>query len=74
LVQPDGYSSTISMDTQPDFFKQIRDNTGYIIHPDEVLADNFSFIMQELNGAKVSMQFSPAGKQLLKDIYTILKQ
>jgi hypothetical protein len=74
LVQEDGYSSTLSMDTQLDFFRQIKDNTGYIIHPDEVLADNFAFIMQELNGAKVSLQFSPAGKQLLLDIKKIIQQ
>jgi hypothetical protein len=71
-VGQDGFSSTLSIDSQPDFFRQIKDNTGYIIHPDEVLADNFSFIMQERNGAKVSLKFSPAGKQLLKDVEAIL--
>lgn len=73
-VKDDGYSSTLSMDSQPDFFRQIKDNTGYIIHPDEVLADNFSFIMQEQNGAKISMKFSAEGKQLLKDIDAILRK
>ena len=72
-VGPDGYSSTLKMESQPDFFRQIKDNTGYIIHPDEVLADNFSFIMQERNGAKVSLKFSPEGKALLKNIEEIIK-
>ncbi|MBL7825771.1 MAG: hypothetical protein JNJ57_04015 [Saprospiraceae bacterium] len=73
-VAEDGVSSTLKLDKQPDFFRQIKDNTGYIIHPDEVLADNFSFIMQELNGAKISTKFSAEGKQLLKDVEAILKK
>jgi hypothetical protein len=73
LVKEDGFSSTLSMTNQPDFFRQIKDNTGYIIHPDEVLADNFSFIMQEKNGSKVTLKFSAAGKQLLADIEALLK-
>lgn len=72
LVQNDGFSSTLKVNTQPDFFRQIKDNTNYIIHPDEVLADNFSFIMQSLNGSKVTEKFSLAGKQLLEDIKKVL--
>ncbi|MCA9178785.1 MAG: hypothetical protein KDB14_30190 [Planctomycetales bacterium] len=30
----------------PDFFRQIGRNTSYIVHPDEVLADNFVFLLQ----------------------------
>jgi hypothetical protein len=74
VVKEDGYSSVLNLESLTDFFKQIRDNTGYIIHPDEVLADNFSFIMVDKNGSKVSARFSPAGKQLLTDIEYILKE
>jgi hypothetical protein len=73
VTKEDGYTSVLDMQKLTDFFKQIKDNTGYIIHPDEVMADNFSFIMVERNGSKISMRFSPAGKQLLKDIETILR-
>ena len=73
LVKEDGYSSFLNLQEQPDFFRQIKDNTGYIIHPDEVLADNFAFIMQEKNGQKVSMNFSAEGKKLLADLEAILK-
>ena len=31
------------------FFEQIGHNTGYIIHPDEILADNFVFLINENN-------------------------
>lgn len=73
LVKEDGYSSTLNIQDQPDFFRQIKDNTGYIIHPDEVLADNFAFIMQEKNGQKVSMKFSAEGKKLLVDLEAVLR-
>ena len=73
IVKEDGYSSTLNMQGQTDFFRQIKDNTGYIIHPDEVLADNFAFIMQEKNGQKVSLKFSAEGKKLLVDLEALLK-
>lgn len=72
-VKEDGYSSTLSIQDQPDFFRQIKDNTGYIIHPDEVLADNFAFVMQEKNGQKVSLKFSAEGKKLMADLEAVLK-
>jgi hypothetical protein len=72
VVKDDGFSSTLNIQEQPDFNRQIKDNTGYIIHPDEVLADNFAFIMQERNGQKVSLSFSKEGKQLLKDLEAVL--
>ena len=74
ITKADGISSTLSLDKLPDFFRQIKDNTGYIIHPDEVLADNFSFIMVEKNGTKLSAKFSPEGKKLLVDIEAILSE
>lgn len=73
MVKEDGFSSTLNIKDQPDFFNQIKDNTGYIIHPDEVLADNFAFIMQEKNGQKVSLKFSEAGKKLMADLEVVLK-
>lgn len=29
------------------FFEQVGNNTGYIIHPEEILADNFSFLVMQ---------------------------
>jgi len=69
----DGLTSTLSIHQIPDFYKQIRDNTTYIIHPDEVLADNFSFIMLDLDGKQASIKFSKEGKHLLKDMDAILR-
>jgi len=73
LTREDGFTSTLSLDSQPDFFAQIRDNTGYIIHPDEVLADNFSFVMVRQKSPALTEKFSAAGKQLLTEIEKVLK-
>lgn len=72
-TKPDGISSPLNISNLPDFFRQIKDNTGYIIHPDEVLADNFAFLMQSKDNPAVIARFSPAGKQLIADFEKILK-
>jgi hypothetical protein len=69
----DGLSSSLNMGKLPDFFRQIKDNTSYIIHPDEVLADNFSFIMLDKDGKQASAKFSREGKALVKEMEAILK-
>jgi hypothetical protein len=69
----DGLSSPLQIPQIPDFYKQIKDNTTYIIHPDEILADNFSFIMLDKDGKQISSTFSKEGKQLLKDMEMLLK-
>ena len=74
ITREDGFSSPLKMNELPDFYRQIKDNTGYIIHPDEVLADNFSFIMVEKNSPQYTAKFSPDGKKLLRDIEVILKE
>ncbi len=73
-TKDDGYSSTLNMREVPDFFRQIKDNTGYIIHPDEVLADNFSFIMLAKKDPAVTAKFSDAGKHLVRDVEAVLKK
>lgn len=74
VTAENGYSSTLQVDKLPDFFQQIKDNTGYIIHPDEVLADNFSFIMRQETNPQYTAKFSVAGRQLLKDMEGVLRQ
>ena len=46
LSRSDG-SSTLSEAEKQGFYEQIGDNTDYIIHPDEVLADNFALLLLE---------------------------
>jgi hypothetical protein len=74
ITKDNGFTSTLSLDKQPDFFNQIKDNTGYIIHPDEVLADNFSFVMGRKKSSALTVKFSEGGKKLLDDIEKILKE
>lgn len=74
VTAADGFSSTLDLKNLPDFFKQIKDNTQYIIHPDEVLADNFSFVMRGKSDPAANAKFSEAGKQLLLDVEKILKE
>ena len=72
-VASDGLHSPIDVQEQPDFFRQIRENTGYIIHPDEVLADNFAFIMREKKGDKIYAKLKDDGVRLLEEIERIIR-
>ena len=64
--------SALSIGHNGDFFKQIKDNTQYIIHPDEIMADNF--MMAVIAHQNNSFEgFSDEGKKLLLDVLEILK-
>jgi hypothetical protein len=65
-------NSTINMDNIPDFFEKITSNTGYIIHPDEIIADNFMYIMMREKKNGLLRSFTDDGIELLKDIKKIL--
>lgn len=66
--------SPIAVNEQPDFFRQIGDNTLYIIHPDEILADNFKFLVLAQTGESMYSlaRFSQKGQQLLREMKRIL--
>ncbi|MFT5166761.1 MAG: hypothetical protein ACI8P3_001993 [Saprospiraceae bacterium] len=61
--------SIIHYKEQPEFWTQIGDNTDYIIHPDEVLADNFVLL---LNGEASWEELSPRGQELLMAMKRII--
>lgn len=64
--------SALSIGHNADFFNQIKDNTQYIIHPDEIMAENF--MMALIANQKGSYEgFSEDGKKLLMDVVEILK-
>ena len=44
LIEEDG-PSLYDVDELGGFFEQVGENTDYIIHPDEILADNFAFLL-----------------------------
>jgi hypothetical protein len=65
-------NATIEMDNVPDFFEKITTNTDYIIHPDEIIADNFMHIMMREKKNGLLQSFSVDGIELLKNIKNIL--
>jgi len=64
--------STVSPSDMENFFQQITDNTNYIIHPDEIIADNFMYIMMREIKNGMQRSFSEEGEKLLEDIKKIL--
>lgn len=65
--------SALSLEHNSNFFQQIKDNTQYIIHPDEIMADNFMMaVIAEKNGDFSG--FSAEGEQLLRDVLKILRE
>lgn len=59
---------TLAPETMPSFFEQIGMNTQYIIHPDEILADNFMILALSKKDPKTLENFNEEGKLLLKKI------
>ena len=53
-------------------FAKIKDNTQYIIHPDEIMADNFQLAVMAYQTGDYSA-FSPGGKQLIDQLTALLK-
>ncbi len=58
-------TSPIDLRQHPEFFRQITQNTQYIIHPDEIMADNFMFLVMTEKQPEMLEQFQPDGKGLL---------
>ena len=59
-------------DAMPSFFDQIKYNTQYIIHPDEILADNFMILAMSKKDPASINDLDEAGKELLRKIENAL--
>ena len=68
-------SSTVKISGIKGFYEQIGTNTEYIIHPDEVLADNFILMCLSNEDEKVLDEYKirEPGRKLIKDIEKIIK-
>jgi hypothetical protein len=67
--------STIRIKNLEDFFDQIGNNTQYIIHPDEVLADNFILICLSKDNPEIldkEYTIRASGKKLIEDLKAII--
>lgn len=73
-VQSDVYGKSVTpLSKLPGFFNNIKDNTQYIIHPDEIMADNFMLALLSVRKNDFR-QFSPEGKKLVEDVISRLRQ
>ena len=61
----------VNLQKTPSFFTKIKDNTQYIIHPDEIMADNFmlALLAKENDDFK---KFSVTGKKLIDQVLDLL--
>lgn len=73
ITRPDG-TSTLNLVDLPDFFRQIRDNTQYIIHPDEVLADNFQIMIISKKRPGILDKLSGRGKALIELVEDVISE
>ncbi len=71
LSQNDG-SSSLNLNKVAGFYEQIQKNTNYIIHPDEILADNFIFMVQAKQDARTLGRFSEGGIRLIEEIGKVM--
>lgn len=69
----DDGSSKMDKGNFQDFFTQIKDNTQYIIHPDEIMADNFMHAIIA-NASGDYSKYSSEGKMLLENVTKNLKE
>ncbi len=74
LVNKTQHMSTGMWMKHPDFERQIGTNTNYIIHPDEILADNVALLCLGKKDSKNIEHLTEDGKELLKKIEKIIIQ
>ena len=66
-------NSTIDYQVLPHFFQQITNNTDYIIHPDEIIADHFIFLALDGEEENGFGRFDEDGRVLLLRMEEVLK-
>lgn len=65
-------SSRLTNEQQASFFAKIKDNTQYIIHPDEIIADNVMLAVLAKKSGDYS-KFNAQGKILIEEVLSVLK-
>lgn len=65
--------SLVPLSSTPGYFDNIKNNTQYIIHPDEIMADNFMLALIAFQTKDYS-KFTPVGKQLIDQVTNRLQQ
>ncbi|MBK8370955.1 MAG: hypothetical protein IPL20_06185 [Saprospiraceae bacterium] len=65
-------NTTLPLKSTPQFFTKIKDNTQYIIHPEEIMADNFMLAALYHHNGK-GEKFSKDGKTLIEKVLSVTK-
>lgn len=65
--------STLNTEGINDLFQQ-KFNTDYIIHPDEIIADNFSIMVYSIKSPKSLERYTEGGKKLIDKIKTTMSR
>lgn len=73
VVSEDPVGPEIPDNYYQSFFDQIKDNTQYIIHPDEIMADNFMLATFEKTGQS-DLNLSNEGMELVQKLQAIVFQ
>ena len=73
VISKDPVGPEIPDDYYQSFFDQIKDNTQYIIHPDEIMADNFMLATFEKMG-QTDLNLSNEGMELIQKLQAIVFQ
>ncbi len=71
IVLSNGVSTDVDATYFNSFFESIADNTQYIIHPDEIMADNF-MLMVNAYALNDFSRYSEKGKALIEKLYAYL--
>ncbi len=64
--------SLLSIEHNADFFKKIGDNTQYVIHPDEIMAENFMLAAMTVHDDNMK-KYSTGGQELLRKVLEIMR-
>jgi hypothetical protein len=72
LVTDNSGGSPLKLDRLNDFAKKIGPNTQYIIHPDEIIADNVMMSIYAQIDKGIWFQIPPQGKALLESVTDVL--
>lgn len=64
-IQKAGKTIIYALDEAEDFYTQVGKNTNYLIHPEEIMADNFAFT---LTGKK-----DLANPEIIQNVQKVLK-
>lgn len=50
VLNADGSAKTYKHEDVPDYYEKVGHNTNFDIHPEEIVADNFAFLMMDKSG------------------------